>query len=192
MTEHHPTLEVLRTAAERREWNTLQDTLHDLLETLDPLIALGVAITRAQEFLPVFETYYPRAGWVRELLLYVVSYGTVSGVPPTDALTQFPKPGCGNFVMAVLEIAHAVQVSYRETRYNHITDAVAHTILADLQHTYYNRRSDEYAQLLAAESDANAVRQMRAAFWMDAEVAQRDTALWLRVAEEIAGRIERN
>ena len=39
-------LDVLRTAAQQREWNTLQDTLKRLLAQFEPLIALEIAATR--------------------------------------------------------------------------------------------------------------------------------------------------
>lgn len=179
-------LQKLRVAARQREWNTLQDTLKRLLAELDPLIALSVAAPRLQAFLPVFETYFPEAGWVRELMLTVISYASAPNELPVNALNQFPSPGCGNFVMAVFDAARAVQPEYTVfERYSHITNAAANAILADLQHTYFGQRIDEYDRLREAEGDEQMAAQIQYAFWLDGEVAARDTALWLEIADEL-------
>src|SRR5690606_39732366 len=98
MPDHQTDLETLRAAARQREWNTLQDTLKRLLARLEPLIALEVAAVRAQNHLPRFEDYYPEAGWVRQLLLTVISFASAPDHLPDHAVTQVPAPGCGNYV----------------------------------------------------------------------------------------------
>ena len=50
-----------------------------------------------------------RRRWVRQLLLTVVSYASAPNELPAHAVNQFPSPGCGNFVSAVLDLARTVQ-----------------------------------------------------------------------------------
>ncbi|MBZ0300418.1 MAG: hypothetical protein K8J31_11780, partial [Anaerolineae bacterium] len=181
--------------AQQREWDTLQDTLKRLLAQLEPLIALEVAAVRVQQHLPRFEVYYPEAGWVRQLLLTVISYASAPDHLPEQALTQFPSPGCGNYIRAVLDLARAVQTGTTPyERYSHITNAIANTTLAELMDGYYRQRPDEWERLNA---DADAVnretgltvrQELYGRFWMDDAVARRDTAIWLAVADAIAGR----
>jgi len=171
----------LRQAAQQREWNTLQDTLKQLFTQIEPLSALGIAITRAQAFWPTFAAYYPDAGWVRELLDLIIAT-TAPNQLPLEALTEFPEPGCGNFLMAVFDLARAVDPQFTLAEcYGHITSAVANAILADLQHTYYNQHRDEYSLLF----DPGAAAQVQQSFWLDRTVANRDTAIWLEIADAV-------
>ena len=105
MTDFQPDIAALRIAAQQREWNTLQDTLKRLLTLLEPLLGLEIAAVRVHQHLPRFQHYYPEAGWVRELVLGVVSYAIAPKDLPVHAVTQFPSPGCGNYVSAVLDLA---------------------------------------------------------------------------------------
>lgn len=188
--EQQKDLQTLRIAAQQREWTTLQDTLKRLLTELDVLVALQVAAAQAENFFPTFEAYYPEAGWVRELLLTVISYGSAPKDLPLHSVSQFASPGCGNFLMAVFDMARAVQSEYTVfERYSHITNGVANGILADLQHIYFSQREGDYIQLREMEGDEQILAEKRAqiqyAFWLDAQVAQRDTEIWLAVADHV-------
>jgi hypothetical protein len=186
-------LQVLRAAAAQREWTRLQDTLKRLLTRLDPLEALEIPALRIQAFLPRFEHYYPEAGWLRELLLMLMAYGTAPRDLPAHAVNQFPSPGCGNYVAAVLDLARAVQdgVSPFE-RYSFITNATANAVLAELMDLYYRDHGDDWQRLNGAPDEIDpstglTVRQtLYGVFWMDAAVAERDTAAWLDIAEALA------
>lgn len=183
MSNYADDLAALRAAAHQREWTTLQDTLKRLLTRLEPLAALAVAAEPVTTHLPRFEAYYPEARWVRELLLTVVSYASAPRDLPLHALTQFPSPGCGNFVSAVFDLARAVQpgTSLFE-RYSFATNAVANALLAALMDRYFGSRPDEWA-LLADDAARQAVYGR---FWLDADVAAADTTAWLA----LAGRVE--
>lgn len=197
MTTFHPDIVQMRQAAHAREWNMLQDTLKRVLALLDPLIGLEVAAQRMQDFLPRFEHYYPEAGWVRQLALTVVAYASAPNELPQHAVNQFPSPGCGNFVSAVLDMARVVQtgVSIYE-RYSFITNAIANTILADLMDFYYSQHPEEWEHLIAEaevidpETGLTVAQQMYFRFWSDASVAQRDTALWLSVVDMLALKLD--
>jgi hypothetical protein len=175
----------IRAAAHQREWNTLQDTLKRLLAQFDSLIALEIAAERVVGFLPRFEAYYPEAGWVRELLLTVVSYASAPNELPDHAVTQFPSPGCGNFVGAVLDLARAVQTGVSPfERYSFITNAIANAVLAELMDMYYSQHPDEW-EYLNSNPDVSIRQELYGRFWLDADVAARDTAIWLDIADQI-------
>lgn len=182
-------LKTMRIAAQQREWNTLQDTFKRLIANLEPLIALQIAAPRVQGFLPTFESYYPEAGWVKELLLTVIAYASAPSELPVHVLNQFPSPGCGNFLMSVFELAWTVQPGEEVfERYSHITNAVSNAILAELQHLYFRTHPNEYAAL--HEDNAWVRSKIQAKFWLDAEVAQRDTRRWLEITDDLEKMLE--
>jgi len=184
--EQQADLQTLRVAAQQREWNTMQDTLKRLLTELEPLVALGVAAERVRDFLPTFEREYPEAGWVRELALTVISYASAPRDLPVHAVNQFPRPGCGNFLLAVFDLARAVQTEYTIfERYSHITNSVANAVLAELQYTYFNAHPGAFAALRNPDASQQAIAQAQQAFWIDAATGERDTALWLHVADSV-------
>lgn len=183
----------LRTAAESREWTTAQDTFKRLLATLDPLIALSVVAPRVQAFLPKFEHYYPEAGWVRELMLTVIVYGSAPSDLPFHALRDFPRPGCGNFLIAVFEMAQVVQPQTTTFEsYSHITNAAGNAILADLQYTYFKKRLELYQIYRDEQTDDETRQAIQFEFWLNEIVSKRDVALWLHMADQIEQAINRN
>lgn len=196
MTDYQPDIEALRLAAQQREWNNLQDTLKRLLALLEPLAGTEIAAIRIHDHLPRFEYYYPEAGWVRQLVLTVVSYASAPGDLPVHAVNQFPSPGCGNFVSAVLDLARTVQpgVSPFE-RYSYITSAIANTLLAELMDFYYSEHEDEWARLNEGADEVNPATSLTIRqetymkFWTDGRVAERDTAAWLAIADAVAGKV---
>jgi hypothetical protein len=188
--DHRQDLDALRIAARQREWTRLQDTLKRLLAQLDPLLALTIPAERAREFLPVFEGHYPDARWVRELLLTVISYASAPRELPEHAVNQFPAPGCGNFVLGVFDLARAVQMEHTVfERFSFITNATGSLILADLQHTYFTAHPEDFARLVDPDATVEAVAQIRYRFWLDDDVAARDTSLWLAIAAEVEKRL---
>jgi hypothetical protein len=183
----------LQVAAQGREWTTLQDTFKQLVTNLDPLIALSVVAPRVQAFIPKFQHYYPEAKWVRELMLTVIAYGSSPNDLPVHAVRDFPSPGCGNFLLAVFDLARTVQPHYSVfERYSHITNAAANAILAHLQYTYFKKRLDLYAILRDSETDEVTRQQIQHQFWLDEDVARTDTALWLNLIETLTVALENN
>lgn len=196
MTDFAPDLQTLRNAAHQREWNTLQDTLKRLLARLEPLVALEVAAVRAHQHLARFEHYYPEAGWVRQLLLTVISYASAPDQLPEHAVNQFPSPGCGNYISAVFDLARVVQMGASPfERYSFITNALANITLAQLMDLYYSQHMDEWQRLNEAADETNpetglTVRQeLYMKFWTDAAVAQQDTRIWLDVADAVEAKL---
>jgi hypothetical protein len=186
-------LQTLRVAARQREWNTLQDTLKRLLTGLDPLIALTIPARQAQKFLPRFEKEYPEALWVRELLLTVIAYASAPKELPQHAINQFPSPGCGNFILAVFDMARAVQEGQKFfERYSHITNATANAVVADLQYFYFNRHSREYERLHDEETTGEERADIQQEFWVDRAVSFRDAATWLEIADDVEARLTEN
>lgn len=176
----------LRVAAEQRQWTTLQDTFKRLITELEPLIALQIVAPYVRRFLPAFESYYPDAGWVRELLLTVVSYASAPNELPEHTLNKFPNPGCGNFLMAVFDLARTVQPKYTVyERYSHITNALSNAILAELQHLYYREHDHDFTVLISPSTPKEERARINYEFWLDKKVARLDTARWLQVAKEV-------
>jgi hypothetical protein len=190
--ESQADLQALRTAAQGREWTALQDRLKRMLARLEPLVAVEIAARRLHAHLPRFEFYYPEAGWLRELLLTIVSYGSAPRDLPDHAVTQFPSPGCGNYVMAVLDLARAVQIGVSPfERYSYITNATANGVLAELMDLYFRERLEEWQHLneqAAAINPATGLsirEELTMKFWSDPAVAARDTAIWLEIAASL-------
>lgn len=191
-TEQSQDLSQMRIAASQREWTTLQDTFKRLIADLDPLIALSVVAPRVQAFFPKFHHYYPDAGWAQELFLTVMNYASAPNDLPIHNVRQFPSPGCGNFLMAIFDLARAVQQGYETfERYSHITNAAANAILADLQYTYFKNRLDLFQQFRDADTGLLLYQHIQVRFWMDDVVGKRDTALWLHLADLTASALER-
>lgn len=184
-------LQAMRLAAQQRQWTSLQDIFKRVISELDPLIALQIPAEQVQAFLPVFESYYPDAKWVRELALTVVLYASAPRELPVHILNQFPSPGCGNFLMSVFELAWSVEPEYTVfERFSHITNATANGILAQLQHVYFAYRPDSFAVLHDPEVAAEVRSQVQYNFWIDSQVAARDTELWLGVVDAVELRLK--
>jgi hypothetical protein len=197
LTEIEQDLAALREAARGREWNRLQDTLKRLLANFEPLQALEIAAVRVVDFLPTFEHYYPEATWARELLLTVVNYASAPNELPENSVSQFPSPGCGNFVVAVLDLARTAQPKYTVfERYSHVTNAIANIILADLSQFYYSQHPDAWERLTAYPDEIDPAtglsfrQQVPMQFWLDTMVAARDTAAWLTIADEVEEKLK--
>ncbi|GAB4511912.1 MAG: hypothetical protein OHK0046_10660 [Anaerolineae bacterium] len=183
-------LQAMRIAAHQREWNTLQDIFKRLIAEVDPLVALQVPAPRLHDFLKTFESYYPEAAWVREMLLTIINYASAPKDLPVHTLNQFPSPGCGNFMMGVFELAWTVQMGIEVfERYSHVTNALSNVLLAELQHLYFSQRPVVYEAL--REGSPPERTQAQYAFWIDDEVAARDTALWLAVVDDVEKMLQR-
>lgn len=197
MTTYHPDIELLRQAAHQREWTTLQDTFKRIIALLEPIPALEAPAQRIHAHLPRFESYYPEATWVRELAMTVMAYASAPSNLPDHAVNQFPMPGCGNFLNAVLDLARAVQPEYTLfERYSFITNATANVILAELMDHYYQDKLDLWQDLVERGDEwldeANGIQrrhQIYAQFWLDASVAEKDIAAWLSIADLLEERL---
>jgi hypothetical protein len=126
-------------------------------------------------------------------MLTVVSYASSPGELPLHAAKDFQKPGCGNFIMAVFDLARTVQQQYTVfERYSHITNAAANAILADLQYTYFKKRDALFAMFIDPEADEETRQEIQYTFWLDEIVHKRDTALWLHLADTLEEAIRQN
>jgi len=176
----------LRLSARQREWGNSQDTLKRLLAQLDPLIAISIAAPLFEAFLPKFDGVYPQARWVREILLTVIVYGSASDDLPIHSISQFPSAGCAHFLLAVFDLARAVQSTQSEfEKYSHITNAICNIILAHLQYDHFRYRPDSYATLRDESTPLEERERLQFNFWMDARVASADTTHWLDVANRL-------
>lgn len=193
MTDHQQDITMLRYAIQERDWTTTQDIFKRLLTQLDPLIALSVVTPRIQAFIPKFLHYYSEAKWVRDLMLTVVVYGSSPREIPFHAVRDFPSPGCGNFLMAVFDLAQTVQPDHTiYERYSFITNAAANGILAQLQYSYFKNRPELYTLYRDGETDPEIRQAIQTDFWLDDTVAKTDSALWSNVVDLLVTTLEKN
>ncbi len=186
-------LYLLRHAAQDRDWTTTQDLFKRLLTQLDPLIALSVVAPRIQAFVPKFQHFYPEAKWVRDLMLTAVVYGSSPRELPVHAVQDFPSPGCGNFLMAVFDLARTVQPEHTVfERYSFITNAGANAILAQLQYTYFKNRPELYNIYRDRETDDATRQAIQTDFWLDDVVTKTDVALWANLIDTLVSTLEKN
>ena len=182
----------LRTAALERDWSVLQDTLAEVLEETEYFAGLEIGLNRAHDYLPVFERYHPDASWARALLVWLASYGAPPADLPMDAGLPHNSPGANNFVTALVELARSAE---RKTPYMNrirfLANAIGNLIVADLAAYWYAENDDmwEFQQIHGTEIDEETGQPISqivyASFWLDDEVAARDTAAWLAIADRI-------
>lgn len=197
MSEWVADIAKLREAAGRREWSILGDTLTALFMTMEFFAALEIAVTRAYNYLPVFEATNPDAGWARSLLVWVTSYGAAPANLPPEAAMPHNAPGAANYIAALIDVARSVErQTPLENRVRFLSNVVSNVILAELAAAWYGNHPEawEFQQEQGDEIDDETgltVRQIiQTEFWMDEDTAARDTAAWLEVADAIAMKME--
>jgi hypothetical protein len=196
-------LEVMRTAAKSREWTLLQAVLTALLAELGTFPALEIVIERLRKHLPTFERYHPDDSTpsgkpVRDLMVMIVSYGYAPDNLPEYLITEYPTPGSGQFVNAVIEMCRAMQKE-RDPQdcFGLLSSAIANAVLAELSEFWYSRHPEEYQRVrenridpeTGEYSDADAAK-IPLLLWLDSQVAARDTGAWLRIAYLIEKRLK--
>lgn len=193
MRESEADLAALRQAANEREWGAAQDILTRLMMQIEFYGGLEIALKRAYEHLPTFEEHHPEAGWARSLLVWIASYGAAPANLPIEAANPYPSPGAANYVKALIDLARGVErQTPLENRVRFLADALANVMLSDLAAFWYGEHPDQWdlQQTRGDEIDAATGVTLRqsiyAQFWLDTEVARRDTAAWLDVADALA------
>ncbi|MCU0499327.1 MAG: hypothetical protein MUF87_18410 [Anaerolineae bacterium] len=195
-------LQTLREAAHAREWTTLQNSLTRLLTVLGVFESLEVLVSWFQRHLPTFQHYHPDEAEpsgkvVRDLLLMIVSFGYAPDKLPDFLTNDYPTPGSGQFVHAILEACRAVQKDRQASeRYGYLVSAFANAILAELTATWYSQHLDDFERvrnnhvdpLTGEYTDPDAAR-IPLKFWIDPEIATRDTAAWLALADQLEQQI---
>jgi hypothetical protein len=206
-------LAILKEAARSREWTLLQNSLTVLLAALGTFPALEITVERLRKHLPTFEAYHPdnpagdargdtppSAKLVRDLMVTVVSFGYAPDNLPEFLVSEYPTPGSGQFVNAVLEMCRAMQKDRpAEDRFGLLASAIANSLLAELTAYWYGVHPEAYARVRANQvdpatgsySDPEAAR-IPLLFWLDEKVAARDTAGWLRIAYLIEKKLKQN
>jgi hypothetical protein len=182
----------LRAAALERDWSVLQDTLADALSEVEYFAGLEIGLTRAHNHLPIFEQHHPDASWARALLVWLASYGAPPADLPMDAGLPHDSPGANNFVTALVELARSAErKTPYENRIRFLANAIGNLIVADLAAYWYGENPNmwEFQQLQGSEIDDETgepiSQTIYASFWLDDEVAARDTAAWLAIADQL-------
>lgn len=195
-------LQLLREAAQAREWTTLQNSLTRLLTVLGVFESLEVLVAWLQRHFPTFQRYHPDEAEpsgkvVRDLLLMIVSFGYAPEKLPDFLTSDYPTPGSGQFVHAVLEACRALQKDRQAAdRYRYLVSAFANAILAELAAIWYRQHLDDFERvrtnhidpMTGEYTDPDAAR-IPLKFWIDPEVAAHDTAAWLALADQLEQQI---
>lgn len=186
----------LRESALAREWGESQAILTRLLLGLDFYAGLEIGLARAHAHLPLFEAQHPEAVWARQLLVGIVSYGTAPEMLPPAAYDSYPSPGASNFITAVMELVRSVErKTPLENRIRFVGNALVNTLLAELAAYWYGEHPAAWEDQRQRGDEADpqtglTVRQrIQARFWLDDDVAQRDTAAWLALADTVAAKL---
>jgi hypothetical protein len=191
-------LDKLRQAARTREWSVLQETLTGLFMQLEFYTALEIALTRLHDHAAIFERDHPGATWARQLLVSVVSFGIAPANLPPELSQPYNSPGAANFLAGLFDVIRGVEPrTPLENRLRFLASAVSHAILADLAAFWYGQHPDAWAQQQQHGDEVNSQtgltlrQQIYAQFWLDEAVAERDTAAWLSVADDIEKKAKR-
>jgi hypothetical protein len=192
MTEN---LAILKEAARSREWTLLQNALTALLSELGTYPALELTLERLRKHLPTFERYHPDDAQpsgkvIRDLMVSVMSFGFAPENLPEYLVGEYPTPGSGQFVNAVLEMCRAMQKDREpDDRFGLLASAIANSLLAELSEFWYSRHPEEYQRVRANRIDPDTgeytdpdAAKIPLLFWIDPQVAARDTGGWLRIA----------
>lgn len=192
-------LDQLREAAAAREWNTILPTTAQLFTEMGTFPALEIVVNQLQSYLPVVEAAHAEHSRIlRELLVAVVAYGFAPDNLPEYIVSDYDTAGSGQFAQAVLEMCRAMQKDRApEERFRLLASAVGNAILAELASYWYGLHPDLYARIRANRvdpetgeySDPDAVRVIPLQFWIDEEVAARDSAAWGRIADAIEAKL---
>ena len=185
-------LDRLRAAAVERDWSVLQDTLADALGEVEYFVGLEIGLNRAHDHLTFFEQSHPDASWAGALLVWMASYGAPPADLPMDAGLPHDSPGANNFVTSLVELARSAE---RKTPYMNrirfLANAIGNLIVADLAAYWYSQNDDmwDFQQAHGSEIDEETgepiSQTIYTSFWLDDEVAARDTAAWLTIADQI-------
>ena len=188
----------LRAAALERDWSVLQDTLADALGEVEYFAGLEIGLTRAHDHLSIFEQAHPDASWARALLVWLASYGAPPADLPMDAGLPHDSPGANNYVTALVELARSAErKTPYENRIRFLANAIGNLIVSDLAAYWYAENDDmwDFQQLHGSEIDEETSEPISqivyASFWLDDEVAARDSAAWLAIADQLERKMKR-
>jgi hypothetical protein len=189
-------LAALRKAARERDPNQAQFLLKRIFLNVPFYRALAVAIERAYQHVDTFERYHPDAKWARQALVQITSLGTAPGELPPEAMRSS---------LAWRRTSSRRSSTWRtqrggrqiEARVGYLVSAVVNAIMAELVECWYgsvlmsermrqNRIDPATGQYHDPEANQIAYR-----FWMDAEMARRDTEAWLAVADSVEEKLRR-
>ena len=192
MNDYQPDVDLLRHAAERREWSELQEILTRLLVEMEFFGGVEIAITRAYNHLPIFEASQPESDWARSLLVWITSYGTAPANLPPEASVPHNSPGAANYIAALIDLTRAMErMTPLENRVRFLASAISNTLLAELAATWYSEHPDawvlqsEHGDETDVETGTMVRQEIYTQFWLDEATAVRDTAAWLEVADAV-------
>jgi hypothetical protein len=166
-------------------------------------MALELVIDRLNRHLPTFQRYHPddadpSGKIIRELIISLISFGFAPDNLPDFLTGDYPTPGSGQFVHAVMELCRSMQKDRTPAeRVTLMASAIANGILAELSEFWYSHHLEEFVRVLENDLDPATgnytdptAAQIPLLFWSDEQVAARDTGAWLQVAYKLEKRIK--
>lgn len=180
----------LRQAAQERNADEAQFLLKRLLPELEFVLALGLAAEQTYRFVDTFEQNHPGEVWARRMILQIVNTATAPERTIIEqAFQHFTTPGTANFIKAMYDLFEATQkTNASAARIGFLTSAIVNAMTAELVDVYFGSRPDVWAEYRSQGENFN---QIAVDFWTDDAVAERDTMLWLRLADEIEKKLAR-
>ncbi len=174
----------LRDAARARQADQAQFLLKKLFLQTEFVRALGIAAEQAYRHVPTFERLHPGEVWARRMILQIVNTATAPERSIIEqAFQHYETPGTANFIKAMYDLFQATQdTNPGEARIGFLVSAVVNAMTAELVALYFEPRPDDWAAYRAQDERFQGIAL---AFWTDDAVAERDTALWLAIADAV-------
>lgn len=184
------TLQALRLAAERLDWNGCRTASEELLLQLPTRRAVLLTRDQVRRRLPVFEQHQPGVSWPREFIESIdAGSGSRDERSWPEAEDDFPGPGANSFTSAVESLWKASQLMTDEQQCAPLlVNALSGAIMAEGAEHWGSRHPNEWALwyelALSGESDPR-MTDIQLAMMRDPDVKSLERAAWLEVADRL-------
>jgi hypothetical protein len=184
------TLQALRLAAERLDWNGCRAASEKLMLWLPMRRAVLLTHDQIRRRLPLFERHQPGVHWPREFIASI----DAESVPRDkrswpEAEDDFPGPGANSFTSAVASLwkAHQLMTDGQQCALV-LVNALSGAIMAERVEHWGSRHPTEWALwyelALSGESDPR-MTDIQLAMMRDPDVKRLERAAWLEVADRL-------
>ncbi|HEX8702973.1 MAG TPA: hypothetical protein VF815_29320 [Myxococcaceae bacterium] len=193
MTEPSPveeSLQALRLAAEKQDWNGCRTALEKLLLRLPARCAVLMTRDHVMRRLPLFERHQPGVRWPREFIESIDAEDAPGAerVWP-EAEDDFPGPGANSFTSAVESLWRAsLHMEGAQLCAAELVGAISGAIMAEYVEHWGSRHPREWALwyelALSGESDPR-MTDIQLAMLRDPDVKRLKRAAWFEVADRL-------
>jgi hypothetical protein len=183
-------LQALRVAAERLDWNGCRAASEKLLRRLPPRRSVLLTRDQVMRRLPGFERHHPGVRWPRGFVESIDAETALSDKRAwPEAEDDFPGPGANNFTSAVESLWKASQLMADEWQCAAaLSNAISAAIMAERIEHWASRHPREwglwYELALSGEGDPR-MTDIQLAMMRDPGVQQLERAAWLDLADQL-------